>query len=93
MYTERLSRLETTEGVSMHVEPYPSITAKPDSFHDLEIPLELEANLQRHREHLSRLVFTLRSAGINREQIEGSISVMVDSYKAELIRTLKEIVR
>jgi hypothetical protein len=64
-----------------------------DPFHGMEIPAELEHSLQRHREHLARLVMSLRSAGVNEAQIEESISVMVASYKDELIRTIKRMVR
>jgi hypothetical protein len=78
----------------MYFEPNTSTTVpSPDPFRDLDIPPQLEANLQRHREHLSRLVVTLRSAGIDEQQIEDSVSAIVDSYKTELIRTMKEMVR
>lgn len=63
-----------------------------DPLQGLTIPPELGGNLQRHREHLRGLVSTLRSAGMKQEQIEDSVSVIADSYKAELIRTIKELV-
>jgi len=64
-----------------------------DPFRDLEIPVELEESLQRHREHLARLVVSLRSAGIKDAQIEESVSVIVASYKDELISAMKRMVR
>lgn len=64
-----------------------------DPFGDLEIPPELEESIQRHREHLSRLVMSLRSAGISEAQIDESVSVIVNSYKEELIRAMKRMVR
>ena len=62
-----------------------------DPFAELRIPLELEENLRHHREHLARLVMSLQSAGVREEQIEASISVLVASYKEELLRTMKRI--
>lgn len=64
-----------------------------DPFGELEIPAELEENIQRHREHLMRLVLSLRSAGVDEAQIEESVSVIVASYKDELLRLMKRIVR
>jgi hypothetical protein len=64
-----------------------------DPFGDIDIPAELEESLQRHREHLARLVMSLRSAGVSDAQIEESVSVIVASYKDELIRTMKRMVR
>lgn len=63
-----------------------------DPFAELDIPEELQENVDRHREHLGRLVSNLRSAGMTDTQIELSVSVMVDSYKQELIRTIKKLV-
>ena len=63
-----------------------------DPFHDLDIPVELEESLQRHREHLARLVITLRSAGVDDAQIEESVSVIVASYKDELVRAMKRMI-
>lgn len=64
-----------------------------DPFRDLEIPPELEKNIQRHREHLMLLVLSLRSAGVDEAQIETSVSVIVASYKEELIRSMKGMLR
>jgi len=64
-----------------------------DPFSDLEIPAELEESLQRHRENLVRLATTLRCAGVDETQIEQSVSVIVDSYKEELIRAMKRMMR
>lgn len=64
-----------------------------DPFSDLEIPAELEESLQRHRQNLHRLVTSLRSAGVDETQIEQSVSVIVDSYKEELIRAMKRMMR
>ncbi len=62
-----------------------------DPFGDLDIPPELEESLNRHREHLGKLVINLRAAGVHDSQIEESVSVLVASYKDELLRTIKRI--
>lgn len=64
-----------------------------DTFSDVEIPPELEESLQRHRKNLVRLIITLRSAGISESQIEESVSVIVASYKDELMQALKTFMR
>ena len=60
---------------------------------DLDIPPDLEESLRRHREHLVQLVISLRSAGVDEAQIEESVSILIDSYKDELIRTMKRMVQ
>lgn len=64
-----------------------------DTFSDVEIPPELEESLQRHRENLARLIISLRSAGISEAQIEESVSIIVASYKVELMEALKTFMR
>jgi hypothetical protein len=48
--------------------------------------------LQRHRENLGQLVRSLHSAGLNDQQIEASVSLIVESYKEELLRAIKALV-
>lgn len=64
-----------------------------DPLQYLEIPPELEINIQRHRENLARLVVSLRRAGISEAQIEESVAVIVASYKEELIASIKALAR
>ena len=64
-----------------------------DPFSDLDIPDALQESLARHRENLAKLIMSLRSVGLDDLQVEASVSVMVDSYKQELLRTIKVIVR
>lgn len=64
-----------------------------DPFSDLEIPPELEQSLQRHREHLLSLVVNLRSAGMSEPQIEESVTILISSYKEELVRAMKRMAR
>ena len=66
---------------------------KSDPFADLQIPEPLQESLQRHRDNLAKLVETLQSVGISESQIEASVSVMVESYKEELLRALKVLAR
>lgn len=63
-----------------------------DPFAELDVPEALQASLARHRANLACLVASLRSAGMTETQIELSVSVMIDLYKQELIRTIKELV-
>jgi hypothetical protein len=65
--------------------------AQPDPFSDPDIPPELEQSLLRHREHLSRLIRSLRLAGVSESHIEESVSILVASYKDELLRTIKRM--
>ena len=64
-----------------------------DPFADIKIPEQLQESLQRHREELARLVTNLQSVGLSDVQIRASISVIVDSYKEELFRAIKVMVR
>jgi hypothetical protein len=71
----------------------PGVLAGGDPFGDLEIPEALQSSLDRHRENLARLIVSLQSAGIGEEQIETSVSVVVASYKEELTRAIKMMMR
>jgi hypothetical protein len=64
-----------------------------DPYGDLAIPPALEDSLRRHRENLTQLVTSLRSVGLSETQIEDSVSVLVTSYKEELLRTMKAMAR
>ena len=64
-----------------------------DPFAELEIPEPLQQSLARHRDHLAQFVMSLRSAGLSETQIEMSVSVMVESYKQELLLAIKALVR
>lgn len=68
-------------------------SAGQDPFSDLDIPPELEQSLQRHREHLLRLVLSLRSVGMSEPQIEESVTILISSYKEELLRAMKGVAR
>jgi hypothetical protein len=64
-----------------------------DPFADLDVPPPLEVSLARHRRHLAELVSTMKMAGVSDRQIEESVSVLIATYKEELmaaIRRMKE---
>ncbi len=64
-----------------------------DPFADLEVPQALQSSLERHRTNLFRLIRDLQSAGVSEEQIESSVTVIVASYRDELVRAIKTMVR
>lgn len=70
-----------------------NISVVNDPFSDLQIPEPLQESMQRHRDNLARLVTNLQSMGLSEPQIEASVSVVVDSYKEELLRAIKVLVR
>lgn len=67
-------------------------STQSDPFEGLEVPAALQNSLQRHRENLGQLVRSLHSVGLNDQQIEASVSVIVESYKEELLRAIKTLV-
>jgi hypothetical protein len=64
-----------------------------DPFAGLQVPESLYASMERHRANLVDLVRNLQSAGIGEAQIEASVSVMVASYREELLRAIKLMMR
>lgn len=70
-----------------------NIWAEQDPFQGFEIPPQLEENLKRHRENLESLIRSLQMVGISEAQIEESVSVIVASYKEELMQTIKALKR
>ena len=70
-----------------------TLSMRNDPFANLEIPEPLQESLQRHRDNLAKLVANLQSVGVSELQIEASVSLIVDSYKEELLRAIKVLVR
>ena len=64
-----------------------------DLFANFEVPEALKGSLERHRQNLAGLIRNLQSAGVSYEQIEVSVTAIVDSYKEELLRAIKMLVR
>ena len=65
--------------------------ARDDPFAGIDIPPPLQASLRRHREHLARLVANLRSVGLDQASIEASVSVIVESYRTELLGAIRSM--
>lgn len=57
----------------------------------IDIPPALQESVQRHKANLAQLARNLQSAGFNREQIEASINVLIESYRAELILAARNL--
>lgn len=70
-----------------------SVLTGNDPFADLDVPAPLQESLQRHRKNLVTLVANLQSAGVQEAQIEISVSIIVDSYKQELLNAIKLMMR
>ena len=70
-----------------------TLLSREDLLADIQIPEPLQESMQRHRENLVKLVANLQSVGVSEPQIEASVSVIVASYKEELLRAIKELVR
>jgi hypothetical protein len=64
-----------------------------DPFAEFEVPEALQASLERHRQNLAELVRNLHSAGVSEPQIETSVTVIVESYRQELLRAIRSMVR
>ena len=64
-----------------------------DPFEHMFIPDVLQESLQHHRENLAKLIKSLEAVGLSEEQIEVNVSVIVASYKEELLRAIKSMVR
>ncbi len=62
-----------------------------DPFAGIDIPQALQASLRRHREHLARLIANLQSVGLDEASIEASVTVIVQSYKVELLGAIRSM--
>ncbi|MDE8346787.1 MAG: hypothetical protein POH28_11545 [Acidocella sp.] len=61
----------------------------PDLTQGLEIPVTLQASVQRHQANFARLACNLHSAGISAAQIEESINMLVETYRVGLASVLR----
>ena len=61
----------------------------PDLTQGMEIPPTLQVSVQRHRANLARLVGNLHMAGLSAGQIEESINMLVETYRAGLASVLR----
>ena len=65
----------------------------PDGYGDIDIPHELKESVTRHQRHLAALVLSLRSAGLDEVQIEGSVRQLMSSYETELMTAIKALTK
>jgi len=56
-----------------------------------DLPRELQASMERHRQHLAALVGSLRAAGLPEQMIDASVRQLVDSYGVELSAALRAL--
>jgi hypothetical protein len=56
-----------------------------------KLPPELQASIERHRQHLAALVASLRAAGLPEGMIDASVRQLVDSYGVELSAALRKL--
>jgi hypothetical protein len=71
----------------------PTQSIAQNAFSDLDVPPQLEESLRRHRANLAQFIRNLHTAGISEKQIEESVTLMIASYREELVRTIKSMVR
>jgi hypothetical protein len=69
----------------------PAVILEP--FREIDIPPELETSVGRHRANLARLVSALRMAGVDDHQIEASVDVLVASYRSELLKAIRILIK
>jgi len=62
-----------------------------DPFAGLDVPSSLDESLARHRRHLAELVQRMKMAGISDQQIEASVSALIELYKGELMAAIRRL--
>ena len=62
-------------------------------FYNLDLPDELKAVASLHQQHVADLTNTLRSAGLNDQQIEHKVDQVLASYRCELVEAMKAFKR
>lgn len=65
--------------------------ASTSAAHDL--PPALQDSMARHRKNLTLMVAALRAVGMDDAAIELNLSVLIDSYRAELAAALHHLGR
>ena len=58
---------------------------------DEGLPPALQASLSRHRENLASMVAALRAVGLDEAAIEANLSMLIESYRAELTAALASL--
>lgn len=67
------------------------MTQVASSLLSLTVPDVLRPSLERHRANLERLIGNLHAAGMNEAQIESAVTMLVDTYRAELLAAIKAL--
>ncbi|MBW4024388.1 MAG: hypothetical protein HIU92_14900 [Proteobacteria bacterium] len=57
----------------------------------LEIPPVLRDSVARHQANLLRLLESFRAAGMDDAQIEPAVTVVIDSYRRELLDAIRSL--
>jgi hypothetical protein len=58
------------------------------SIEQMQLPCELQDRIDKHKENLSSLAASLLAGGIDIEQVRATVTVVLDGFKEELMRTL-----
>jgi hypothetical protein len=58
---------------------------------EVAIPPVLQASVKRHEANLARLLQSFRSAGMGEAEIEAAVTVVIDSYKHELLQAIRSL--
>jgi hypothetical protein len=66
------------------------VAAHPHPF-NIAIPAVFRASVERHQANLARLLQSLRAAGMDEAQIDAAVTVVVDSYKHELLQAIRTL--
>jgi len=62
-----------------------------DSFYEIAIPDELRGVATRHQQHVTQLISSLRSFGVDDQIIERSVDELIGSYRVELVTAIKTL--
>jgi hypothetical protein len=66
------------------------VAAHPDPL-EIGIPPVLQASVERHQANLVRLLQSFRAAGMEEAQIEAAVTVVIESYKHELLQAIRTL--
>jgi hypothetical protein len=66
------------------------VATHPHPF-EMGIPPALQASVERHQANLVSLLHSFRAAGLGEAQIEAAVTVVIDSYKHELLQAIRTI--
>jgi hypothetical protein len=67
-----------------------TVAAHPQPF-TAPIPPALQTTIERHQANLAQLVLSLRKAGIGPHEVEAAVTIVIDSYKCELLEAIRRL--